>query len=233
MKAKSKFKLSVTFSDYTHAAAAAIKFIPLFHQNHNGLREAVYSEKHMSFYVWSFNADGLRVIWENPSECQIIEETTRLYAFAAIMFAFIEFKKVNKTQIELIEDHKNRVFELLVNQISVLKCRYKTTDTNSITQFTTIRDTIIDNPTVNRVSQQKAQEAAAHMIAIYNSIAIPPELNSSSNNPDDEFRSYDRISIWTDKIDFPEIMPHGRSKNSVGVALARTSDRFDRFDHDD
>ena len=100
----------------------------------------------------------LRVIWENPSECHIIEETTRLYAFAAIMFAFIEFKKVNKTHIELIEDHKNRVFELLVNQISVLKCRYKTTDTNSITQFTTIRDTIIDNPTVNMVSQQKAQE---------------------------------------------------------------------------
>lgn len=233
MKRKSKFKMSLTFSDYTHAALAAIKFIPFFHENHNGLREAVYSEKHMSFYVWSFNADGLRVIWENPSQCQILEETNRLYAFAAIMFAFIEFKKVNKTQIELIENYKDRVFELCVNQITVFKCHYKTIDTKSITQFTTIRDSIIANPTVNRVSQQKAQETAAQMIAIYNSITIPPELNTSTNNPDDEFKSYDRISIWTEKIDFPEITPNGRSKNSVGVALAKTSDRFDRFDHDD
>ena len=233
MKKKSKFKLAVTFSDYTHAAVAAVKFIPLFHENHNGLREAVYSEKHMSFYAWSFNADGLRVIWENPSECQTLEETTMLYAFAAIRFAFIEFKKVNKTQIELIENYKDRVFELCVNQITVLKCQYKTSDANSIIQFTTIRDSILANPTVNRVSQQKAQEAAVQMIAIYNSIDIPPELNFSSNNPDDEFRSYDRISIWTDNIDSPEIMPKGNSKNSVGVVLARTSDRFDRFDHDD
>lgn len=233
MKKKAKFKLAVTFSDYTHAAVAAVKFIPLFHENHNGLREAVYSEKHMSFYIWSFNADGLRVIWENPSECQTLEETTRLYAFAAIMFAFIEFKKVNKTQIELIENYKDGVFELCVNQITVLKCRYKTSDSNSIVQFTTIRDSITANPTVNRVSQQKAQEAAVQMIAMYNSIAVPPELNFPSNNSDDEFRSYDRISIWTDNIDFPEIMPKGHNKYSVGVPLARTSDRFDRFDHDD
>lgn len=232
MKKKSKFKLAVTFSDYTYAAVAAVKFIPLFHENHNGLREAVYSEKHMSFYAWSFDADGLRVIWENPSECQTLVETTRLYAFGAMMFAFIEFKKVNKTQIELIENYKDRVFELCVNQITVLKCRYKTNDANSIDQFTNIRNSIIANPTVNRVSQQKAQEAAVKMIAIYNSIDIPPELNLSSKYHD-EFRSYDRISIWTDNIDFPEIMPKGNSKYSVGVVLPKTSDRFDRFDHDD
>lgn len=233
MKNKSKFKLAVTYSDYTHAAIAAVKLIPFFHENHNGLREAVYSEEHMSFYVWSFNADGLRVIWENPSQCQTLEETSRLYAFAAIMFAFIEFKNINKTQVELIENYKDRVFELCVNQIPVLKCRYKSIDTKNFVQFTTIRDSIISNPIANRVPQQKAQEAAAQMVAIYNSIAIPPELNTSSNNPDDEFRSYDRISIWTENIDFPEIMPKGRSKTSVGVALAKTSDRFDRFDHDD
>ena len=56
----------------------------------------------------------------------------------------------------LIENYKDRVFELCVNQITVI-----------------------------RVSQEKAHEAAVQMIAIYNSIDIPPELNLSSKYHDD------------------------------------------------
>lgn len=59
------------------------------------------------------------------------------------MFAYIEFKKLDKVQIELSEDYRDRTFELLVNQVPVLKCCYATADKNSYVQFTTIRDSIL------------------------------------------------------------------------------------------
>lgn len=83
------------------------------------------------------------------------------------------------------------------------------------------------------MTQQNAQEIAAQIISFCKNTAVPSELNSFKDVSEDEFKSFDRISIWSEQIDFPEIKSGKDSKYMVGVALAKTSNRFDRYDHDD
>lgn len=223
--------VTLNYKKYEEAAMAAIKFIPLLHENLKGIKSVASSKKKKKLVVTTVSKHSFIFEWQPLSEFKIFHEEQRSNSFSVMMHCYEELRKLDNIQIILQEDIQQKVFIITINQVAIIKAQYNTNNVTNVKILRKIKEDIINNPTPIRPHEVQAREFAKYLMSIYNATDIPKRLNLNIGYKRQEFIPSERISVSTKKLPQPKI-PTTRPR-AVGTCLVITSDRNDRFDHDD
>ncbi|MBR5212153.1 MAG: hypothetical protein IKV91_06200 [Bacteroidales bacterium] len=223
--------LRLRYDEHMQAVIAAIRLIPYFFEKHNKVTKVSYSEQYQVINIKTGDNHLFRIKWEKPGRLKSIGCANRYFAFVSVMIGYAYFSKLDKTKAEIIENAKARIFTLYVNDVAILRSSYKTNNVRKLDEFIAVRDAVLDNPITNKVLYVEALDFVDKIKPVYNEFSFPKVLKSIKPTSDITFNFTSKISVYKQNL---FISPTTSKPHiPVGVCLDSTSDRRDRFDHDD
>ena len=222
---------TINYTDFKHAAMATIKLIPPLHRNLGGVTKVTSNKKFREFILYTHSKHLITISWKHSDTLKRIDEHFRKDSFRIMMIFLNEIKKLDDIHIELTEDPDFKIFKLSLNQVPLLKSMYKENNVQDLKHLRSIREDIIRNPDPRSIQEKEAYRYAIDLISIYNNISIPNRINFNVGYKYKEFEKNERIRVSSKKLPKPKIKP--TAPRPVGTCLTITSDRNDRFDHDD
>lgn len=224
-------KVTIQYTDLMHATMATIKFVPLLHRNLGGIMEVSSNKKHQEFIINTHSKHQIKIRWKQCGGIKRLNEHHRGNSFKVMMIFLMEISKLEEIQTHLVEDPAFNIFKLTVNRVPILKSSYKENNVRDLKHLRSIKAEMQDNYIPSTIQEKESLRYAQELISIYNSIKIPKRLNLNTGYKSKEFEKSERITVSTKKLPKPRVQ-NTRPK-AVGTCLRITSDRTDRFDHDD
>lgn len=224
-------RTEISYIDFNHAAMATIKLIPLLHRNLGGVTTVTSNKKFKEFIIYTHSKHQISISWKYSEKVRRLDDRFRKESFRIMMIFLNEINKLNDTQIELVEDPAFKMFKLTVNRVPLLKSMYEENNIQDLKHLRSIKNDIVNNPELTSYKEEEAYKYAYELISIYNSISIPNRINFNIGYKYKEFEKTEKIRVSSKKLPKPKI--NLTKPRAVGTCLNITSDRNDRFDHDD
>lgn len=224
-------RFTIQYIDFCHAAMATIKLVPLFHRYLGGVTTVTSNKKFKEFIIYTHSKHQITISWKYSDSVRRLDEHFRKDSFRVMMRFLIEITKLDEIQTELHEDPAFKFFKLTINQVPLLKSTYQENNVQDLKHLRSIKEELVNNPTPASAQEEEAYRYACELTSIYNSILIPKHLNLNVGYKQKEFTKTERIRVSSKKLPKPKIKV--TKPRAVGTCLTITSDREDRFDHDD
>ena len=224
-------RVTINYIDFKHAAMATIKLIPLLHRNLGGVTTVTSNKKFREFIIYTHSKHIISISWKHSDTLKRLDEHFRKDSFRIMMIFLNEINKLDDIHIELSEDPDFKIFKLSLNQVPLLKSMYKENNVQDLKHLRSIKEEIIKNPVPISIQEKEVYRYACDLISIYNSISIPNRINFNVGYKYKEFKKTEKIRVSSKKLPKPKAKL--TAPRPVGTCLTITSDRNDRFDHDD
>ena len=224
-------RFTIQYVDFCHAAMATIKLIPIFHRYLGGVTTVTSNKKYKEFIIYTHSKHQITVSWKHASSLKRLDKHFREDSFRVMMRFLIEMTKLDNIQTELNEDPAFKIFRLTINQVPLQKSTYEENNIRDLKHLRLVKENIVNNPTPTNIQEDEAYRYACELISIYNSIQVPERLNLNIGYKYKAFEKTERIRVSSKKLPTPKLRI--TKPSTVGTCLTITSDRDDRFDHDD
>ena len=224
-------RATISYIDFKHAAMATIKLIPLLHRNLGGVTTVTSNKKFKEFIIYTHSKHLITIRWKHSDSIKRLDEQFRKDSFRIMMIFLNEINKLDDIQVELSEDPDFKLFKLTLNHVPLLKSMYKENNVQDLKHLRSIKTEVLNNPTPTSIQEKEVYRYACDLISIYNSISVPSRINFNIGYKYKEFEKTERIRVSSKKLPKPKI--NLTKPRAVGTCLNITSDRNDRFDHDD
>lgn len=224
--------MTINYQSYTQAIAALLKFVPFIHENLNGILNIIPKYKRYEIEITTKSQQSITIQWEEPSKRKKVDEATRIDAYLLALKFLEQLNPIEQKQITLAENLTAGYFVVKIYNCDIFLSSYKRYYRHTSREFAIARHSLRLKAPQLKPSVDEILKLGGQIISHYNEIELPSELLLFKGKyPHCEYKSSYQNKVNPNSPEPPTRKSHRSSV--VGTCLEITSDRKDRFDHDD
>lgn len=224
--------MTLKYQNYNQAIAALLRFVPFLHENLNGILSIQAKSKAKEIEIKTKSEHSIIIQWEDSSKRKKVDESTRVDAYLLALKFIEQFNPIEQKQIAFAENLTAGYFVVKIYNCDIFLSSYKFYSIHTSREFAIARHSLRIKAPQLKPSVDEILKLGANILSYYKALELPAELLQFKG----KYPHCEYTSSYQNKVNPNSPEPSNRKlhKNKpVGVCLDITSDRKDRFDHDD